>query len=1136
MAYAGLSRAMRIFRSERRGGAPRFWRFSRWISGVLTAALLALNVLVLDWWRGAHVRLIESAPQVRVMDRLTIALTENVPVRIGRDHLGQTYVRGSVTAGSAAAPEHIELVLRVPDRTDPAKDSVEIRNVAMYRRLWLDFADGFRTFAERFEIPPGTVADTRFALPGGATITLRNVSREGFELWTTQGERGQANPAAGGAQTTCPQSAGPFRYRQESLLRWVWRTLTLELPAGAADRDVVAAHIGGQSTDDQARPMQICLGTALDWDQLRLVYRGDRLFLGVGRDLDRARYPITQELLKPQKDELLDKSRNVYGFPQIAWTMAPPPSAPERGVIQRIWALVWAPERRPEDAHVLRNFIAGRTTYEVKFPQRPAGGTGAVRRNIEIVPERRVMFQSISECVGDPPPEGCPVPIAKLIAGPGGKQCGTVDAFTQCWHATTSVVGSGTTALLKTNPRGLLPIAAGPASSLSEIAATKWLVLLLALLLVVAFRPRGSSDLFFDSASRGGIAKALRSIPVRWLLIVTSVGLALLPELLAVGGRYLGEVGPFAQGLSPAAAMAVLIVNWGLAGFALIVLTPMAALSVGIAWLAVTVLAAVGSLTLFSLAVDGPSTHWLSFFLKHKYLFLDSVPPAVTAMAAVSRVRVRRAIRAVLLERGIGPALARISAPALLAVFFLLWIFAGSQTGVAGFQPIEAGKFVAVILIAAVLVGLVGYAEDVRLRIGLWEHGISLVAFGSFAALLFAAPFWRRDFSPALIVLLLGASVGSIYLFFASLNVLRAAIQRKETRMRIPLAFRPLVHRGFLRGNPWPLKLRRRLRFVGQPLAAFLILCALLGALVFASKLYDFGIRTLLHVAQWTEPDTRSERIDSITSAMGQGRHVPAQRFVAWYDLDFTELNTGKRPRAEFRDLEFHVIRSRTEVAYGDCSESTPLDPRSRWWGGWIKSALDAATSGIMDVTVGRAGLESLCAPFKLRNPQAQSEREDVDVGGRELTESLEPIEIPVAENDFTAAYMLARYGVALGIVLYLAQVTLVLMVLQGLARIHLGAPNALADVHVRQFLGVMLAGSMTLYVLQWGLSWSNVLGLLPVMGQPMTWLSAGNSHHFFMALPCLLIILMTLRLAGRVPSPPRHRTPPSRTNRGWRT
>jgi hypothetical protein len=37
--------------------------------------------------------------------------------------------------------------------------------------------------------------------------------------------------------------------------------------------------------------MQICLGTALDWDQLRLGYRGDRLFLGVGRDLDRARYP-----------------------------------------------------------------------------------------------------------------------------------------------------------------------------------------------------------------------------------------------------------------------------------------------------------------------------------------------------------------------------------------------------------------------------------------------------------------------------------------------------------------------------------------------------------------------------------------------------------------------------------------------------------------------------------------------------------------------------------------------------------------------------------------------------------------------------------------------------------------------------
>ena len=33
------------------------------------------------------------------------------------------------------------------------------------------------------------------------------------------------------------------------------------------------------------------------------------------------------------------------------------------------------------------------------------------------------------------------------------------------------------------------------------------------------------------------------------------------------------------------------------------------------------------------------------------------------------------------------------------------------------------------------------------------------------------------------------------------------------------------------------------------------------------------------------------------------------------------------------------------------------------------------------------------------------------------------------------------------------------------------------------------------MHVAHWLISWGNTLGLLPVMGQPMTWLTAGNSH-----------------------------------------
>src|SRR6185295_11421409 len=103
-------------------------------------------------------------------------------------------------------------------------------------RLWLDFASGFRTFAERFEIPPSSVGDTRFRLPN-ASIIVRNVSSRGFDLWTTE--------VIGGRTVT----KGPLQYRQQSLWREYLGLVTKELPAGAADADVIAASIGGDSTD-----------------------------------------------------------------------------------------------------------------------------------------------------------------------------------------------------------------------------------------------------------------------------------------------------------------------------------------------------------------------------------------------------------------------------------------------------------------------------------------------------------------------------------------------------------------------------------------------------------------------------------------------------------------------------------------------------------------------------------------------------------------------------------------------------------------------------------------------------------------------------------------------------------------------
>ena len=70
-------------------------------------------------------------------------------------------------------------------------------------------------------------------------------------------------------------------------------------------------------------------------------------------------------------------------------------------------------------------------------------------------------------------------------------------------------------------------------------------------------------------------------------------------------------------------------------------------------------------------------------------------------------------------------------------------------------------------------------------------------------------------------------------------------------------------------------------------------------------------------------------------------------------------------------------------------------------------------------------------------------------------------------------------------------------------------------EIGMRRFIAMMVSGSGLLFLLQWTLSWSNVLGLLPVMGQPMSLLSYAISHNLFMVLPCLVVIAIGLRFAS---------------------
>lgn len=115
---------------------------------------------------------------------------------------------------------------------------------------------------------------------------------------------------------------------------------------------------------------------------------------------------------------------------------------------------------------------------------------------------------------------------------------------------------------------------------------------------------------------------------------------------------------------------------------------------------------------------------------------------------------------------------------------------------------------------------------------------------------------------------------------------------------------------------------------------------------------------------------------------------------------------------------------------------------------------------------------------------------------------------IPAVENDFVVAFWLTHAGRVGGAVLALAQWG-ALATLAGLAW-RVGGGELAAD-----FLHLATGGFAAALACQWIIGWANPLGLLPVMGQPATFLSAGNSHLAFFALPCLLTGLLSAAIGA---------------------
>ena len=121
---------------------------------------------------------------------------------------------------------------------------------------------------------------------------------------------------------------------------------------------------------------------------------------------------------------------------------------------------------------------------------------------------------------------------------------------------------------------------------------------------------------------------------------------------------------------------------------------------------------------------------------------------------------------------------------------------------------------------------------------------------------------------------------------------------------------------------------------------------------------------------------------------------------------------------------------------------------------------------------------------------------------------------IPAVQNDFILAFVLAHTGAFGGLVLLALQLSWLGLLFGLYQRLHAAPKQAQAQWLSLQFLAWLIYGLAWLQITHWLISWCNVLGLLPIMGQPMTWLSSGNSHLLALGLPSVLLAMLATWLS----------------------
>jgi cell division protein FtsW (lipid II flippase) len=583
--------------------------------------------------------------------------------------------------------------------------------------------------------------------------------------------------------------------------------------------------------------------------------------------------------------------------------------------------------------------------------------------------------------------------------------------------------------------------------------------------------------------------RRLRNVTM-WSLLIVAGWFAVVCHQLLQG---LGDTAPLVGGMLDARVpFLLMLANWAIAALLLAGRTGGTPLAFAL-FVATLLLALHGALAQAALGFGASSTRWLGYFEKQTSAL--AIVPALAALAICARPAVVRAAMGEfyfgdrrILGIPVSGLFVRFLPVILFAVLMIAWVAIGRETGLGSFQPIEFGKVMAlayIVVIAGVLAHWSRYKELGFRRSAWLLSGVYAIAIAVFFALFVVFPFLQSDYSPIIIIVLAVVVIVLRFLITAALRQL--VVPFRDARAAVAQPVRWIARRRYKSEAIWA---------VGT--VAMLITFSVVTFAPHSLRwvLPDWSaalLAPLVTTSNETEKDTPEHvRLRNALDALrGDGPwRKPAERVLSWLDLTTAALRPGNGEtlpvtRMDYPDIGLQVLRSREAIAAAsaDTLEAALARAYLRWWCRWSQTDTRCPTLITSAAILGRSSTVAMA--------------------------------IPAVQDDFMAAFTINRFGHGAGrALLMLHAATLFVLLAIGL-RLARSGTGTLLDRTTRDTLSAMTIGGAIILALHWSISWGNVFGHLPVMGQPMTWLSAGRSHMLFMAVPIFCLALIAERYAA---------------------